>query len=261
MDSSKSCQKLQKMKKAMENNPSRPRRGAPNRKRIKTINLAGEVDFDKSKIMEKLHESKTLLHEVTPDDFDAYHNYQAPFRKEFLSSFSKQDRKSNKTHTYTMIRTNLNKMLFSSDTNEIEAYIKKHISSKAYNRITSFLRLHAEILKDKEYLDCASTEIDTSDSRVAQAFQILGLNPNTGMAPSWVRTFYKSKCDKIRQQAEQHLKEQSEKKEEKEDSPEDYLQKTVELRKNMLDKVGEAYRIIMCVYIKQILNEESLKDE
>jgi hypothetical protein len=256
--------KLQKLKQARDNNPNRPRRGAPNKKRVNTLDLTGGIDFEKSKITERLHESKTLLHEVTPDDFDTYQNYQAPFRKEFLSSFSKQDRKSNKTHTYTMIRTNLDKMLFSSEIKEIEDYIKKHISPKAFHRIASFLRLHGEILKDKEYLSCYSPDVDTSNSRLSQAFQTLELNGNTGMAPSWVRTFYKSKCDRIHKQAEEtkETKENGEADAEEaagKDTPD--LGKIVEMRQDLIDKATQAYQTIMCVYIKQILNEASPTDE
>ena len=78
------------------------------------------------------------------------------------------------------------------------------------------------------------------------------------MAPSWVRTFYKSKCDRIRKQAEE-TKETGEAEEASKDTPD--LGKIVEMRQVLMDKATQAYQTIMCVYIKQILNEASPTDE
>ena len=240
----KTIRKLNKIKVLRDQSGSLPRRSF-SRKKTSVRPSPVDEEFSKSKIMEFLHESKTYLHEVLPDQHDQYVSYIAPFRKEFLSSFTKRDRKSNKTHTHTMIKDHLDQLLFSGEAKDIESYIKKHVSVQSFPKVKSFLRVHSEILKEKEYLYSLPIESDISNSQLIQAYQTLELNPSQQMAPSWVRTFYKTKCEKIMNSKENSV------------DPSKDIADIAEVRKNTLEKVATAYYRIICVYMKQLLPDAS----
>lgn len=149
---------------------------------------------DVQKLELGLHEVKTLLNEVTSDDYNQFVTYHDLFKKEFLSAIHKKWRKSNKTHTHLLIKEHLDSMLFRGDHKDTIAYIQTHVVSDSHKMIIQFFKNTADIIKTREYMDHDLTKVEHIDDETLKAsFESIGLTQGDKLAPTWVRAMYQFK--------------------------------------------------------------------
>ena len=130
-------------------------------------------------------------------------DYLEPIHQEFLSAFSKADRKNNKVDHHQKIRQSFVEYLSLAPKihQDLIAYSVKNLNAEALERLIHLLEIYVNVLKNKEYqryTKPASDYSDTiSDQKIAASYQTLELKPEEKLDPVSLRHYYLERRERL----------------------------------------------------------------